>query len=77
MKINKFDVIVLVGIGVWFVETWYFGFNQTAVSGFEKAFDTVSSVLMFWGAIGSVVSSIKPRVIFNVDGKTISLGEKE
>lgn len=65
MKINKYDWFVLAGLTLWVIETWFFGWNEEAGSVQESMADGVAMVLVVYGAICGMASSMKSEIHIN------------
>jgi hypothetical protein len=75
-NINKYDIFFLCGIAVWLLETWYFGWNESAVTVPEKMFDTLSLILIAYGTIGGIGSSIKTDLHIHTGWATTQIAEE-
>lgn len=56
---NKYLIIAIIGLIVWFAETAYFGFNKNAQSGVEATFDMLAIILMGYGFIGDLLTNLQ------------------
>lgn len=72
---NKFDFLFLASLALWFGETWYFGWNATPINGLEGMLDSLATVGILVGAIGSflygVSKNLKPSVTINFKAEEI------
>lgn len=71
---NRFQIILLLGIIFWIAETWYFGWNWDPKSAAEKFCDAVATLLLFYGMIGDIlvgVSFVKKTSITLQPGQKI------
>lgn len=64
---TKFDWIWFIGLVLWFLETAYFGFNETPVNGVEKMLDSVATITMAYGFLGMFTSTLKTQVNVKAD----------
>lgn len=60
--------LILIGLGlvVWFIETWAFGWNATSHSDAESFWDSVSAILIFWGIIGDILNGLTITKTINI-----------
>ena len=56
---NKYVGILAGGILLWISSTAYFGYNETAQSPAESFTDTISTLLIFWGLLGDILTNLK------------------
>lgn len=62
---NKYDYFFIAGCALWLIETAFFGWNSVAKSVPEEMFNSISFILILYGAIGSLVRSNAPKIIIN------------
>lgn len=62
MKNYFYDIVFFTGLAIWFGGTWYFGWNDKALTVGEKITDNLGTILMLYGAINSFVRGIKTEV---------------
>lgn len=61
--------MTLVGVVLWILETWYFGWNAEAGSVAESILDTISTILIVWGVLGDIFSGMSLTITKNVHNK--------
>lgn len=66
---KKFNLILWTGVLIWVSENVYFGWNMVAQSNAERLADFVSNGLMFYGLIGSMVTSIVFGILEEIEEK--------
>lgn len=64
----------MIGLVTWAGSTIYFGLNETAINGWERLWDGVSSLLMIYGFFGDIARSVRPKteITFSKDAFTVS-----
>lgn len=50
--------LAFAGFAIWILETVYFGYNETPQSGAEAILDFVSAVMIVWGILGDLASTL-------------------
>lgn len=50
--------LAFAGFAIWILETIYFGYNATPQSGAESVLDFVSAVMIVWGILGDLASTL-------------------
>ncbi len=60
-----YDIIGFVGLLIWVGGTWYFGWNDKAITGVEKMTDAVGTILIGYGFLNSFVRGVKTEVVIN------------
>ena len=63
---SKYFIIALLGLVLWFLETWYFGFNWTAQTGQEKFADTLVTILIVYGLLGDLLKGLVIQKVVNI-----------
>lgn len=76
MKKHKYLIIALAGFVLWFVETWYFGWNETAQSAAERALDMVSLWLIVWGTFGDISNGWEFHRNTYIDAEAVNMAVK-
>jgi len=71
---SRYDLIALLGLLVWFVGSWYFGWNAVAETNGEEYTDTIGAILMIYGFLNSFVRGLKTKIY--IQGGTISPREE-
>lgn len=62
MKKNYYDIVALIGLVIWLGGSWYFGWNDEALSVGENITDNVGTLLMFYGFLNSVARGFKTEI---------------
>lgn len=56
---SKHIIIGLVGVGIWLIETAFFGFHPKPINGIEGTLDMLSAILIVWGITGDILSGVQ------------------
>ena len=79
-KESFYKILVFVSFTIWLLSTWYFGWNDTAENGAEKAIDTMTWLGIIWGVLGDITQNLKITKIDNTyigsNAKTIDFTYK-
>jgi hypothetical protein len=68
---NKYDYIFFGFLAFWILETAFFGFNKTSMTGMEKMADSVSMVVMFYCMFQSICINLVKPVKIHFDFNTL------
>ena len=68
---KKHDYILITAIVFYFVENFYFGWNEVAQSIPEKVADSIVSVLIVYGFLTLILDHLRPSVTINLGGLRI------
>ena len=74
---NYYPFIVLGSFLFWFLESWYFGFNEKAVLPQEKICDMIAGLSFGWGILGDLLRARPMQNIINLNGFKGSLTEHD
>jgi hypothetical protein len=74
---NTYDLVALIGFAVWLGGSWYFGWNDTAITTGERYTDTIGIVLMGYGFLNSIARGIKPEVTIKINTAAFEVGLEE
>lgn len=70
---NSYKFMVAIGFIIWFAETAYFGWNETAQSAAERILDMLSLILIYWGVIGDIAANLQINKTVNVKAETVEI----
>ena len=74
--INTINYPLILGVIVFIASNAYFGWNATAQSTAERAFDTLWGTLIVWGILRDLASKITWNYHYNITTKNTHIEQK-